>query len=167
MKIKILTIFLLPVLLLGCEKYNQLFPQKGEEITLVCEGKESRLNPNFKYTYQEKEIERTYHLKNELTNNNEGKHSKWVVDVDGGKTRYDNKLHSDSKDTDLINIMVNPQTISIFQSTVTIDGNDQTTIDINRSSGLWRYQYEVRVNNSVNFLYKDLLEGKCKELKKD
>jgi hypothetical protein len=63
--------------------------------------------------------------------------------------------------------MVNPQTISIFQSTVTNDGNDQTTIDINRSSGLWRYQYEMRVNNSVNFLYKDLLEGKCKELKKE
>ena len=66
---KKLLIILLPVLLLGCEKYNQLFPQKGEEITLVCEGKESRLNPNFKYTYQEREIERTYHLKNELTNN--------------------------------------------------------------------------------------------------
>lgn len=46
MKIKILTIFLLPILLFGCEKYNQLFPQKGEEITLVCKGKESRLNPN-------------------------------------------------------------------------------------------------------------------------
>ena len=60
MKIKILTIFLLPVLLLGCEKYNQLFPQKGEEITLVCEGKESRLNPNFKYTYQEKEKSTDY-----------------------------------------------------------------------------------------------------------
>jgi hypothetical protein len=51
---KKLLIILLPVLLLGCEKYNQLFPQKGEEITLVCEGKESQLNPNFKYTYKEK-----------------------------------------------------------------------------------------------------------------
>ena len=68
---KKLLIFLLPIFLFGCEKYNQWFPQKGEEITLVCEGKESRLNPNFKYTYQEKEIERTYYLKNELTNTNE------------------------------------------------------------------------------------------------
>lgn len=163
---KLLIIFFSPILLLGCEKYNQMFPNKGEEITLVCEGKQSRLNSNFKYVEKEKEIEHTYHLKNELTNNGE-KSSKWVIDVDGGKVTYDNKLHSNSKDSDLININVNPQTVSIFQSTVTNDGNDQTTIEINRSSGVWRYQYETRVNNSLNFLYKDLLEGKCKELNKD
>jgi len=40
-------IFLLPILLLGCEKYNELFTKKGEEITLVCEGKQSQLKSNF------------------------------------------------------------------------------------------------------------------------
>jgi hypothetical protein len=159
--VKILPLFLLPTLLLGCEKYHELFTKKGEEITLVCEGKQSRLNSNFKYIEKEQEIERTYHLKSE------GKDSRWEVDVDGGKVKYDTRLHSNSTDADLINITVTPQTVSIFQSGVTQEGNDQTTIEINRSSGVWRYQYEMRVNNSLNFIYKDLLEGKCKELNKD
>jgi len=158
---KKILIVLLPILLLGCEKYNELFIKKGKEITLVCEGKQSRLNTNFKYIEKEQEIERTYQLKSE------GKDSRWEVDVDGGKVKYDTRLHSNSKDSDLINIAVTPQTVSIFQSTVTQEGNDQTTIEINRSSGVWRYQYEMRTNNSLNFLYKDQLEGKCKELKKE